>query len=89
MSRYRWPVHFGLLNNDCLWIFDETQLMGVGVETGAQLDGLRTRLGACGPTRSLWMSASHFASAGSGFPTRCTCLRRTSHPVMMIARLAR
>ncbi|MGH9397724.1 MAG: DEAD/DEAH box helicase, partial [Terriglobia bacterium] len=19
MSRYRWPVHFGLFNNDCLW----------------------------------------------------------------------
>jgi CRISPR-associated endonuclease/helicase Cas3 len=33
MSRYRWPMHFGLLNNDCLWVMDETQLMGVGVET--------------------------------------------------------
>jgi CRISPR-associated endonuclease/helicase Cas3 len=41
MSRYRWPMHFGLLNNDCLWVMDETQLMGVGVETSAQLDGFR------------------------------------------------
>jgi CRISPR-associated endonuclease/helicase Cas3 len=41
MSRYRWPMHFGLLSNDCLWVFDETQLMGVGVETSAQLEGFR------------------------------------------------
>jgi CRISPR-associated endonuclease/helicase Cas3 len=41
MSRYRWPMHFGLLNNDCLWVMDETQLMGVGIETSAQLDGFR------------------------------------------------
>jgi CRISPR-associated endonuclease/helicase Cas3 len=41
MSRYRWPMHFGLLNSDCMWVLDETQLMGVGVETSAQLDGFR------------------------------------------------
>ena len=60
MSRYRWPMHFGLLNNDCLWVMDETQLMGVGVETSAQLDGFRhggkmQTFGAC-PT--WWMSAT-------------------------------
>lgn len=60
MSRYRWPMHFGLLNNDCLWVMDETQLMGVGVETSAQLDGFRhdekiLTFGAC-PT--WWMSAT-------------------------------
>ena len=60
MSRYRWPMHFGLLNNDCLWVMDETQLMGVGVETSAQLDGFRhdgkmPTIGAC-PT--WWMSAT-------------------------------
>ena len=33
MSRFRWPVHFGLLNNDCLWVFDEVQLMGDGLAT--------------------------------------------------------
>ena len=23
MGRFRWPMHYGLLNNDCLWILDE------------------------------------------------------------------
>ena len=60
MSRYRWPMHFALLNNDALWVMDETQLMGVTVETSAQLDGFRSRpewfpVGAC-PT--WWMSAT-------------------------------
>jgi CRISPR-associated endonuclease/helicase Cas3 len=41
MSRYRWPMHFGLLNRDALWVLDETQLMGVAVETSAQLDAFR------------------------------------------------
>ncbi len=60
MSRYRWPMHFGLLNNDCLWVMDETQLMGVAVETSAQLDGFRhdekiLTVGACS---TWWMSAT-------------------------------
>lgn len=41
MSRYRWPMHFGLLNNDCLWVLDETQLMGPGVGTATQLEAFR------------------------------------------------
>ncbi len=41
MSRYRWPMHFGLLNNDCLWVMDETQLMGPGVSTACQLESFR------------------------------------------------
>ena len=41
MSRYRWPMHFGLLNNDCLWVMDETQLMGVGLSTACQLEAFR------------------------------------------------
>jgi CRISPR-associated endonuclease/helicase Cas3 len=60
MSRYRWPMHFGLLNNDCLWVMDETQLMGVSVETSAQLDGFRHDLKK--PTAAVcptwWMSAT-------------------------------
>lgn len=58
MGRYRWPMHFGLLNSDCLWVFDETQLMGVGVETSAQLQAFREALGTLAPARSLWMSAT-------------------------------
>lgn len=57
-NRYRWPVHFGLLNSDVLWVLDETQLMGVGVETSAQLDGLRRKLGTVGPAHTIWMSAT-------------------------------
>jgi CRISPR-associated endonuclease/helicase Cas3 len=41
MSRYRWSMHFGLLNNDCLWVMDETQLMGPGLSTACQLEAFR------------------------------------------------
>lgn len=59
MSRYRWPMHFGLMNNDCQWVMDETQLMGVGVETSAQLDGIRSS-GNFGSAMcpTWWMSAT-------------------------------
>jgi CRISPR-associated endonuclease/helicase Cas3 len=39
--RTRWPIEFGLLNNDCLWVFDEIQLMGPGLSTGLQLEAFR------------------------------------------------
>lgn len=58
VSRYRWPMQFAWLNNDATWIFDETQLMGVGVETSAQLQGLRERIGTLFNTHSTWMSAT-------------------------------
>lgn len=69
-SRARWPMHFGLLNTDCLWIFDEIQLMGSGLATTAQLEAFRRQLtptpangnGDNGPEdngcRSVWMSAT-------------------------------
>jgi CRISPR-associated endonuclease/helicase Cas3 len=37
MSRFEWPVHFGVLNNDCRWLIDEVQVMGPGLWTTAQL----------------------------------------------------
>ena len=58
MSRYRWPIHFALLNNDALWVMDETQLMGVGLTTSAQLQGLRYQLSTYGNCQTLWMSAT-------------------------------
>ena len=58
MSRFRWPIHFGWLNNDCLWVMDEVQLMGSGLSTSAQLHGLRSKLGTIGPTHTVWMSAT-------------------------------
>lgn len=58
MSRFRWPVHFGLLNNDCLWIFDEIQLMSDGLATTAQLAAFRERFGIFGHGHSIWMSAT-------------------------------
>jgi CRISPR-associated endonuclease/helicase Cas3 len=60
MSRYRWPMHFALLNNDALWVLDETQLMGVGVETSAQLDGFRhnAKIPTFGLCPTWWMSAT-------------------------------
>src|SRR5262249_40200627 len=57
-SRFHWPIDFGLLNNDCLWVFDEPQLMGSGVSTSAQLAGLRQALGTFGNCPSVWMSAT-------------------------------
>lgn len=57
-SRYVWPVSFGLLNNDCRWVFDEVQLMGPARATSAQLDGLRKALGTALPCETMWVSAT-------------------------------
>lgn len=59
-GRARWPMEFGLLHNDCLWVFDEVQLMGPGLATTTQLEAFRRLLGSrdghgCS---SLWMSAT-------------------------------
>lgn len=58
MSRFRWPYAFGLLHSDCLWVFDEVQLMGAGLPTSAQLAAFRELFGANGPNKSMWMSAT-------------------------------
>lgn len=53
-----WPVSFGLLNNDCLWVLDEVQLMENGLPTSTQLDGFRELYGTFGPHQTVWMSAT-------------------------------
>lgn len=58
MGRFRWPMHFGMLNNDALWVLDEIQLMGTGLATSTQLQAFREALGMYGTTRTVWMSAT-------------------------------
>lgn len=59
-GRARWPVEFGLLNQDALWVMDEAQLMDVGLATSAQLQAFREAdnersLRRC---HTWWMSAT-------------------------------
>ncbi|HSH85502.1 MAG TPA: CRISPR-associated helicase Cas3', partial [Guyparkeria sp.] len=58
MSRYQWPIHFALLHNDSLWVFDEVQLMGAGLATSAQLEAFRRGVSLAKSSRSLWVSAT-------------------------------
>jgi len=58
MSRYLWPIHFALLNNDCTWVLDEVQLMGVGASTAAQLQAFREQLNVAGAVKTVWMTAT-------------------------------
>lgn len=59
VSRYSWPIHFALLHNEALWVYDEVQLMGEALATSAQLDGFRAGFpSSCGPSGSVWMSAT-------------------------------
>ncbi|MGQ0842086.1 type I-G CRISPR-associated helicase/endonuclease Cas3g [Actinokineospora sp.] len=57
-GRAGWPMSFGLLHAGTQWVFDEVQLMGPGLPTSLQLQGLRESLGAALPCRSMWMSAT-------------------------------
>lgn len=59
-GRARWPKDFALLNNDCLWVFDEVQLMSTGFATSLQLQAWREHGGMppALPTFSWWMSAT-------------------------------
>lgn len=60
--RARWPMEFGLLNHDALWVMDEVQLMDVGLATSGQLQVFRDEDQADGkslrPCFTWWMSAT-------------------------------
>src|SRR5262245_52778047 len=57
-SRFLWPWTYALVMNDCQWVFDEVQLMGVGLATGLQLAAFRRAFGTFGPADALFMSAT-------------------------------
>jgi CRISPR-associated endonuclease/helicase Cas3 len=59
-ARARWPMEFGLLNQDTLWVMDEVQLMDVGLATSAQLQAFRDqdRPKHLRPCHTWWMSAT-------------------------------
>lgn len=60
--RARWPMEFGLLNQDCLWVMDEVQLMDVGLATASQLQAFREEDRKAGRMikfcATWWMSAT-------------------------------
>ncbi|MDQ3763506.1 MAG: DEAD/DEAH box helicase [Actinomycetota bacterium] len=53
-----WPMSFGLLHAGVQFVFDEVQLMGPGLPTALQLQGMREAMGTAMPCRSMWMSAT-------------------------------
>ncbi len=62
-GRGAWPMEFGLLHHDALWVNDEIQLQDVGLATSAQLAAFRAQdagsgSGALRPARTWWMSAT-------------------------------
>lgn len=57
MKPHYWPIAFGLVNVDVLWILDEVQLMGVGRTTSVQLHEFRHSQRHL-RRESLWMSAT-------------------------------
>lgn len=60
--RARWPMEFGLLNHDTLWVMDEVQLMDVGLASSAQLQAFRDDDAVLNrskrPCKTWWMSAT-------------------------------
>lgn len=57
-GRPAWPMSFGLLHAGVQFVFDEVQLMGPGLKTSLQLQGLRESLKTAIPCRTMWMSAT-------------------------------
>ena len=61
-----WPVDFGLLNVDALWVMDEVQLMGPGRTTSVQLQEFWDEAPPShGLRQTIWMSATLGSNASS------------------------
>ena len=58
INPFRWPITFGLLNNDCLWVLDEIQIMENALPTSIQLDAFRKSFKTFGSCHTVWMSAT-------------------------------
>lgn len=63
LSRFAWPIDFGLLHNGTHWVFDEVQLLGPALPASLQLEGLRRRFGTAVVSSTTWMSATVDRSA--------------------------
>lgn len=68
MPPQMWPVDFGQINVDALWVMDEVQLMGPARTTSVQLQHFwetGPSAGSCGSRKTLWMSATLGAKENS------------------------
>lgn len=62
-----WPIDFGTINADSVWVLDEVQLMGVGRTTSAQLQLLvpkKSEHVSVPDRHTIWMSATLGAQNG-------------------------
>ncbi len=57
-SPFSWPRTFGLLNNDCMWILDEVQIMENALPTSLQMNAFRKHFETYGHHKTVWMSAT-------------------------------
>ena len=66
MPPQEWPIDFGFLNVDALWVMDEVQLMGPGRTTSVQLQEFWDEAPPThGLRQTIWMSATLGSSANS------------------------
>jgi CRISPR-associated endonuclease/helicase Cas3 len=66
MPPQEWPIDFGFLNVDTLWVMDEVQLMGAGRTTSVQLQEFWDAAPPShGLRETMWMSATLGSNASS------------------------
>ncbi|HXG32139.1 MAG TPA: DEAD/DEAH box helicase [Bryobacteraceae bacterium] len=83
MKPQLWPVDFGFLNVDTLWVMDEVQLMGAARTTSVQLQHFwEEKQPLHGSRRSVWMSATLGSQPGScDLPAWMRTPERTGQPL--------